>query len=147
MANTTAAKDAAAKTDESFDNVRDLSNRSVQQAAESFSRLKDVADTAVESLEEAYAKGSKSYKDLGQKSVEISRSNVNAHFDFLTALLSAKSLTQAIELQTSYARERLGVYAEQANEISSLVQKAVSENAKPLQDLSGKAFRTAQSAR
>lgn len=156
---TTTAKTATAKTEDAIDNaaataqkatadaaapVRELAEKGVAQAKENYSRFKSASEEASDALEDAYATMTKGYKALGQKSVEATRSNINAHFDFLTSLISAKSLSQAVELQTSYARKQFDVYGAQAKELSALAQKAATESAKPLQEIATKGVKYAQ---
>ncbi|WP_245479839.1 phasin [Hansschlegelia zhihuaiae] len=124
--------------------VREIAEKSVQQAKEDYARWKSAAEEASDAFEDAYATASKGYKEFGRKSVEATRSNVNAHFDFLQALIGAKSVSQAIELQTSYARQQFDVIGGQVKELSTLAQKAAAEGAKPFQDLASKTTRFAQ---
>ncbi|HVI29999.1 phasin [Hansschlegelia sp.] len=124
--------------------VRELADKTVQQAKEGYARLKSATEEASDAFEDAYATASKGYKDLSRKSVEATRSNVNAHFDFLQALLGAKSVSQAVELQTSYARQQFDVVTGQLKELSALAQKAATEGAKPFQDLASRSLRQTQ---
>ncbi|MBB3974730.1 phasin [Hansschlegelia beijingensis] len=124
--------------------VRELADKTLRQAKDGYARLKSVAEEASDALEDAYATTSKSYKELGRKSVEATRSNVNAHFDFLQALLGAKSVSQAVELQASYARQQFDVMTGQLRELSSLAQKATAESAKPFRDLASRSLRQTQ---
>ena len=125
--------------------VREIAEKTVKQAKDGYARWKAVSEETTDALEDAYATASKGYKELGRKSVEATRSNLNAHFDFLQALIAAKSVTQAIELQTSYAQQQFEVVGGQFKELAALAQKATAEGAKPLQDLASKAASFAQS--
>lgn len=158
MATTTNTKTAAAKTDEFVEEsfaaankaaseapvqVREFAEKSVAQAKEGYAKLKAVSEEATDAFEDAFATATKGYKDLGRKSVEAARSNVNAHFDFLQALIASKSVSQAIELQTSYAKQQYDVVTAQVKELSALAQKAATDGSKPLQDLVSKNARFA----
>lgn len=160
MANTTAAtKTAAAKTDEFVEEtfaaankaaseapvqVREFAEKSVAQAKEGYAKFKAASEEATDAFEDAYATSTKSYKELTRKSVEAARSNVNAHFDFLQALIAAKSVSQAVELQTSYAKQQYDVVTAQLKELSALAQKAATDSSKPMQNLVSKNVRLAQ---
>jgi len=124
--------------------VRELAEKSVQQAKEGYTRWKAAAEETSDAFEDAYASATKGYKEFSRKSVEVTRSNLNAHFDFLQALINAKSVSQAIELQTSFARQQFEVLSGQAKELSSLAQKAATEGSRPFQDLASKTTRFAQ---
>ncbi|HEY0292567.1 MAG TPA: phasin family protein, partial [Hansschlegelia sp.] len=56
----------------------------------------------------------------------------------LHALVGAKTLSQAIELQTSYARQQFDVMSGQLKELSALAQKTATDGARPFQSLAGK---------
>lgn len=124
--------------------VREIAEKTVAQAKEGYSRMKAAAEEATDAFEDAYATSTKGYKELGRKSVELGRSNVNAHFDFLQALIGAKSVSQAIELQTSYAKQQFEVASGQIKELSTLAQKAATDGAKPFQDFASKSVQFVQ---
>ncbi|MFD1703077.1 phasin [Methylopila henanensis] len=126
--------------------VRELAEKGVAQAKQTYSRFKSAAEETTDALEDAYATLSKGYKELGRKSVEATRSNVNAHFDFLSALLGAKSVSQAVELHTSYARKQFDVYGAQVKELSALAQKTATDGAKPFQEIASKGVKFAQAS-
>jgi phasin len=152
----TTSKAAAAKTQDTVSEtidiaanvapaqVRDLAEKSVKQAKDGYARLKSVAEETSDTLEDAYVTATRGYKELGRKSVDAARSNLNAHFDFLHALIGAKSVSQAVELQTSYARQQFEVVTSQVKELSSLAQKTATESSKPFQQLASKGVRHAQ---
>ena len=146
MATPSTTKAAAVKTDEVVEEtlaaaaevpapVREIAEKSVQQAKDGYARWKAAAEETSDALEDAYATSTKGYKELSRKSVELARSNVNAQFDFLQALIGAKSVSQALELQTSFARQQFEVLSGQAKELSSLAQKTATDGVKPFQDL------------
>ncbi|MFD1333271.1 phasin [Methylopila musalis] len=124
--------------------AREIAEKSVAQAKENYGRFKAAAEETTDALEDAYATFSQGYKEFGRKSVEATRANVNAHFDFLTALLGAKSVAQAIELQTSYARKQFETLGAQTKELSALAQKAATESARPLKDIATRGAKFAQ---
>lgn len=134
----------AAQTSEAPAAVREFAEKSVKQAKDGYAKFKSAAEETSDALEDAYATSSKGYKELGRKSVEVSRSNLNAHFDFLHALLGAKSVTQAVELQSSYARQQFEALGGQVKELSTIAQKAMTDGSKPFQDLATKGLRSAQ---
>lgn len=124
--------------------VREFAEKSVAQAKEGYAKFKAASEETTDALEDAYATSTKGYKELTRKSVEAARSNVNAHFDFLQALIAAKSVTQAVELQTSYAKQQYDVITAQVKEFSTLAQKAAADGSKPLQELASKSARFVQ---
>lgn len=140
-------KDAAGRTEETIGAVRDFAQKGVDQAQQNAAQMRDVAASAASNLQDAATKSSKGFQELSLKTLEIARSNLNAHFDFMDALFKAKSLSQAVELQSAYAKKQVEALGAQTKELSSIAQKAVTDGSKPFQDLGAKTARSAQSAR
>ena len=80
----------------------------------------------------SYAKAAKGAADYGLKVIETARVNTNSAFDFAGVLLTAKSLSEVVELSTSHARKQFETLTAQSKELTALAQKVASETAEPL---------------
>ncbi len=120
---------------------REFAEKSVSQAKENYEKLKSVAEEATDVLEETYATASKGAADYGLKVIETTRENTNAAFDFATELMAVKSLSEAIELSTAYARKQFEAATAQAKELMALAQKVGTETAEPMKESVTKAFK------
>src|SRR5205807_1547974 len=80
--------------------VRDFAEKGVAQAKDAYVKFKVAADETSDLLEGAYSSTSKGLSALGQKALETARSNANASFDHALSLLSVKTLSDVIEINT-----------------------------------------------
>ena len=70
--------------------------------------------------------------DLSLKAISSLRSNTEAGFAHLEALVGAKTLSEVIELQTSFLRKRVELMVEQAKDLQAVSTKAAEDVTKPL---------------
>ena len=85
---------------------REIAEKSVSQAKETYERMKSAAEEATDVLEDTYATASKGAADYGLKLIETARDNTNANFDFISELMTVKSLSEMVELSTAHARKQ-----------------------------------------
>ncbi|RAZ85615.1 phasin [Mesorhizobium hawassense] len=72
--------------------------------------------------------------ELSQKTFGALRTNGEADFSHLRALIGAKFPSEVIELQSTFVRKRVEMGLEQAKEFQALTTKAVAEISKPIRD-------------
>jgi phasin len=120
--------------------IRTVAEKSASQAKANYETARNSAEEATDVLEESYSYASKSANDLRLKAIETTRDNVNAAFEFAIALAGVKSLSEAIELQTSHARRQFEALTTQSKEFAQLAGQIASESAKPYQSLVSRGF-------
>jgi phasin len=120
---------------------RELAEKSVSQAKETYEKMKSAAEEATDVLEDTYATATKGAADYGLKLIETARANTNAAFDFYTELMTAKSLSEMVELSTAHARKQFEAVTGQTKELTALAQKVTSETADPIKESVTKAFK------
>jgi phasin len=120
---------------------RQMAEKGVQQAKETYSRIKSAAEEATDVMEDTYAAATKGATVYNLKALEALRANVNASFDYASAMAGAKTLSEAVELAASHMRRQYDTFAAQTKELSALAQKIASETAEPLKAGVGKAFK------
>ena len=91
-------------------------------------------------LETTYSTASKGAADYGLKVIETTRVNTNAAFDFYGELITAKSLSEVIELSSAHARKQFEALTAQSKELGALAQKVATETAEPIKSGMNKAF-------
>ena len=64
-------------------------------------------------------------KDVGAKAMGYAEANVKAAFDHALKLVHAKDLQEVMQLQSEYLKAQMATLQEQAKEIGSTVQNAV----------------------
>jgi phasin len=121
--------------------VRDFAEKGAAQAKDTVTKFKIAADEASDALEGAYTSATKGVSTIGLKVLETARSNANAAFDHAVALFSVKTLSDAIELNTSFLRKQTESATVQAKEIGELTQKVATESLAPVKAQVEKSFK------
>ena len=119
---------------------REIAEKGVMQAKENYEKMKTAAEEATEMLEDSYAKASKGFSGYGLKLVETARANSNAAFDLFGEVLSAKSVSEVVELYTAFARAQFDTVNAQTKELVDHVQKVATETVEPIKESITSAF-------
>jgi phasin family protein len=69
---------------------------------------------------------------LGLKALEAAKSNSDASFALVRDLFGAKTLSQVIELQSTFARKQFEAAVAQFKDIQQLTEKLVSDTSRPV---------------
>ena len=119
---------------------REFAERGVAQAKDTYEKMKAAAEEATDVLETTYSTASKGAADYGLKVIETTRVNTNAAFDFYGELITAKSLSEVIELSSAHARKQFEALTAQSKELGALAKKVATETAEPIKSGMNKAF-------
>jgi len=112
--------------------VREVAEKSVKNARDAYEKIKSAAEETTDLLEDTYTTASKGVAEYNAAALESLRANVNATFDYLTALLGTKNVSEALELSTSHLRKQFDVLSAQAKELSDIAQKVATETVEPI---------------
>ncbi|MDQ0302836.1 phasin [Ancylobacter polymorphus] len=112
--------------------VREMAEKSVQNARETYEKFKANAEETTDLLEDTYSTASRGLAEYNTAALESLRTNVNAAFDYMGALFGAKSVSEAVELSTGHLRKQFDVLSSQAKELSTLAQKVATDTAEPI---------------
>jgi phasin len=123
------------------DQFRAFAEKGVEQSKEAYDKMKNGAEETQKVLESTFETAKSVSNDLSLKTISALRANTEAGFSHLEALLGAKSVSEVIELQTSFLRKRVEMTVEQAKDIQSVSTKAVEEVAKPVKAVFEKALK------
>ncbi|SHO62655.1 phasin [Pseudoxanthobacter soli DSM 19599] len=126
--------------------VREMAEKSVAQAKEAYAKFKTAAEEATDALEDTYESTRKGVIEFNFKALDAAKTNTDATFDFIKEIISAKSVAEAIELQTSFARKQFEALSGQAKEFQELATKIASESGSPLKDAFSKAVKELKAA-
>jgi phasin len=74
------------------------------------------------------------------------RTNAEAGFAHLEALVGARSLSEVVELQTSFLRQRFEDAVAQTKDFQTVAAKAAEEVSKPIKSAVEKTFKGAKAA-
>src|SRR6202012_4776629 len=111
---------------------REFAERGVAQAKDTYEKMKAAAEEATDVLETTYSTATKGASEYGQKVIDTARVNTNAAFDFAGELITAKSLSEWIELSSAHARKQFEAFTAQSKELSALAQKVATDASEPL---------------
>lgn len=121
--------------------VREFAEKGVKQAKEGYDKLKAAAEETTDLLENTYTAASKGATEFNMKALEALRANVNASFDFTTAIFGTKTLAEAAEISTAHFRTQFEALTAQTKELSSLAQKIATETSEPIKTGVSRSFK------
>ncbi|MFZ1109138.1 MAG: phasin [Rhodomicrobium sp.] len=104
--------------------VRDLASKSVDQAREAYNRFIEAARQAhdvVTKSSDVFANGA---RELNEKTVKYTETNLTAQFELAQRLVHAKDLKEALDIQSQFARQQMETFAHQAQELTRLLAQS-----------------------
>jgi phasin len=128
------------------DQIRAFAEKSVEQSKEAYAKLKTGAEETQKVLESTFETAKTVSSDLSLKTIAALRANAEAGFSHLEALIGAKSLSEVVELQTSFLRKRVESTVEQAKEFQAVASKAAEDVSKPVKTAFEKALKDIKAA-
>jgi phasin len=111
--------------------IRDMAEKSVEQAKKAFEGFMDQAQKAVAAVESHAQSVQTNTKDLNSKAFSFAEQNVAASFDFAQKLTRAKDVNEIVRLQTEFMQSQMRAIGEQAKELGASATKAMADAAKP----------------
>ena len=127
-------------------NVRELAEKSVDQAKVVYGHFRDAAQDTVDMLDDSASALKDGSASFHLKAVDFAQANANAGFDFARKLIAAKDVKEALELQVEFARDQVQVLTDQARELGTLSTGVAEKAAQPLKDGVTKSVEQAKSA-
>jgi phasin len=121
--------------------VREFAENGVKQAKEGYDKMKAAAEQTTDLLENTYTAASKGATEFNMKALDALRANINASFDFTTAIFGTKTLAEAAEISTAHFRAQFEALSAQTKELSSLAQKIATETSEPIKAGASKSFK------
>jgi len=135
-----AAEKALSGAKDAQEQFRKVVEQSVAQSRANYEKLKNVAETATGSLETSYQAASKGVSAINAKALEAFKAHSDATLEHLKAVMSAKTVADAIALQSAHARKQFEVFSAQAKELTTMAQKVAAEAGEPLKATFAKGF-------
>lgn len=128
------------------DQVRDFAEKGIEQSKQAYAKLRTGSEEAQKAFESTYEAARSSASDLSLKTIAAMRTNAEAGFAHLEALVGARSLSEVVELQTSFLRQRFEDAVAQTKDFQSVAAKAAEEVSKPIKSAVEKTFKGAKAA-
>ena len=101
--------------------MRDLAERSVEQAKKAFDDFITVAQKAVTAVEGQTAGAKASTKNIGEKAMAFAEKNVATSFEFAQKVVRAKDIQELTQLQTEFVKTQMPAFVEQARALGQTV--------------------------
>jgi phasin len=111
---------------------RGVADDSVVRVKENCEKMRAASGELADVLRETYSTNAKGTAEYGVKLIEISSVNTTSAFDFLTNLISTKSLSEIMTLSAAQAHKNFDVASAQNKELWDLARKAAIETAEPI---------------
>lgn len=125
---------------------RDMAEKGVSQARENYAKVKAAAEEATDVLEESFETARGNTLDLSTVAMDAAKANIDAGFAFMKDFMAVKSVSEAVELQTAFARERFDASTAQAKDMQAKVTKMTEEASKPVKDAMAKSMEAFKAA-
>ncbi len=122
---------------------RSALEKGVLESRAAFVKAKTAADEAASAFEVSFAAAKDGALAINAKAFEALRANSEANFDFLKAVLAAKSLSDVIALHAEFTRKQVETMTGQTKDIGALTQKAMTDAVEPIKERLAKSFKIA----
>ncbi|MBW3560426.1 MAG: TIGR01841 family phasin, partial [Proteobacteria bacterium] len=101
----------------------------------------------LEAVVQSVTAATKGAESIGSQAMTYGRSSLEQGAEAARALTAARSVQEAVELQTNYARTALEGYLNELNRMSETVANSVKESLAPINERATAAMETMQSQR
>jgi phasin len=105
--------------------MRELAEKSVEQARTAFDKFLDAARRTTSTASNAAEVTRTTVGGMTSQGFEYAEQNVNAALDFAKQLVRAKDAQEAMQLQADFVRKQFSTMQSQAKEMSGAAQDAV----------------------
>ncbi len=131
---------------EATDQFRAFAEKGVEQSKEAYAKMKANAEAAQKTLEDTFETMRGVGNELSLKTIGAMRANAEANFAHFEALLGVKSLSEFVELQTSFVRKQVEMAVDQTREFQTASAKAAEDVVKPVKGAFDKAAKELKAA-
>ncbi|MCF3936011.1 TIGR01841 family phasin [Acuticoccus sp. M5D2P5] len=114
--------------------VREIAVHGITSARQFYETARNAAEDATDMMEDTYEHARKSFTEMNLKLIDQAQANTDRVFAFAKEVAGAKTVSEAVELQTKFAREQFEAFAAQARELQETAQKLAGETAGPMKD-------------
>jgi phasin len=119
---------------------KDLAGRAAGPTHDAYSRMKAVAEEATKTVESTIHSAQTGTMELGIQALEAMRTSTDLSLHHMEALFAVKSVSEFVELQTSFMRRQAEATAEQAKVMQDTARKLAETMAKPGAEAAEKAM-------
>ena len=128
------------------DMYRQYADQATRQARDAYARMKDVAEDAQGTMEQSFETVQNAGVTMGLKMIDAMRTNAELGLSHMESLLRAKSASEMIELNSTYARKQTETTMDQMKAIQETGTKVAEDMAAPVKEQMEKAAREMKAA-
>ena len=114
--------------------VREMAESSISSARVMYDTARNAAEEATDMMEDTYEHARKSFTEMNLKLIDQAQANTDRVFAFAKEVAGGKTVSEAVGLQTKFAREQFEAFASQAKEIQDTASKLATETTGPMKD-------------
>lgn len=126
--------------------MREMAEKSVDQAKKAFDGFVGAASKAVEAAESHAAHAQVHSRDLAKKAIGYAEQNVSAAFDLAQKLVHAKDVEDVVRIQSEFLKSQMSALQTQMTDIGSAVQATAKKAAADVQSTVEKAAQEVRKA-
>jgi len=120
-----AADISAFDTSKAADQLRAFAEKGLESTRDVYERFRSAAEDVQKSVDASFEGSRASFNELSLKTVAAMRSNTEAGFSHLEALFSAKSVSEALELQSAFLRKSFEMSVEQGKDLQASLTRTL----------------------
>jgi phasin len=137
----TASAEAFAPVAQVQETVRLAVEKGVAETRAAYARAKAAVEETTGALESSYSTAAKGAVTFNTKALEALRVNAESNFDFVKAVINAKSISEYVALQSEHASKLVETMNAQTREIAALAQEIAANSVEPIRSQVVKTFR------
>ena len=119
---------------------REAAQMGADQSREAYAQLRDVTADATKTVEDTFRSARSGSFELGMKAADAMRGSVDLSIAHMQALMGVRSVSDLIELQSSFVRKQAELTVENVRELQEATRKVAEEVAKPGRDAAERAM-------
>ncbi|WP_298820966.1 phasin [uncultured Roseibium sp.] len=120
---------------------REATEKGIENAREAYAKVKTAAEDATDLMEDTFETSRQGVVEFNHKAVDAAKANTDAAFTFVKDIMSAKTVAEAIELQSSFARQQFDAMSAQTKEMQDLATKLGTDVSAPVKEAFEKSFK------
>lgn len=125
---------------------REATEKSIEQARDTYAKVKTAAEDATDLMEDTFETSRQGIVEFNHKAVDAAKANADAAFSFMKDLMAAKSLAEAIELQSTYTRQQFDTLSTQTKDMQEFATKLSTDVTAPVKEAVEKTFKDMKAA-
>jgi phasin len=125
---------------------RSFAEQGMTQTREAYARMKSATEDATDMLEDSMETTREGLRDAQFKALDVAKANTDAAFNLFKQLLTTTSVADAVQLQTSFARECFEALVDYSKDVQATITKVGAEASKPAKAIFDKAMTAAKAA-